>query len=494
MKRKIIALFLSLALLAGMCLTFTGCKSEELAVYDKMLKKNKEAITLNIWTYYNNEQKLAFDSLVKEFNANVGSKKKILVKHSSFATVKDLASKVLNSAKEDVGSEPMPNIFQSYSDDLFNLDTDYNIIAELDKYFTKAEISNYVPDFLNEGRLISGGGLKLIPTAKSTEVLMLDKTDWDIFVAENPTVSLDKLKTVEGITEVSEIYYDWSGGKAFFGRDSLANYAIAGASSLGNELFSVTNGVATLQYTKETMRKIYDNFYVPYVKGHFLASQRYRSDDMKNGDVISYVGSSSSATFFPSVITVDNGVERSIEPLVIDFPVFSGGKKTTIQQGAGFAVTSSTELKEYAACVFLKWISAKENSIPFTAKTGYMPTTIDSLDFNAISSQIENATAAVLGSLKVSIDMTKTYKMYTMKPFANSSNIRKVIENAIQGTDKPKEIKNIVNATDMKIIIDEEIKNGRTREDALAAHLTDANFELWYETLTAALGDMLVGN
>lgn len=39
----------------------------------------------------------------------------------------------------------------------------------------------------------------------------------------------------------------------------------------------------------------------------FPASGRFRSDDVKTGNVLGYVGSTSSATFFPTEVTNDSG-------------------------------------------------------------------------------------------------------------------------------------------------------------------------------------------
>ena len=40
-----------------------------------------------------------------------------------------------------------------------------------------------------------------------------------------------------------------------------------------------------------------------------------------------------------------------------------GGKNYKVQQGAGMAVTKSDDEHEYAATVFLKWFSKKEQNL-----------------------------------------------------------------------------------------------------------------------------------
>ena len=76
--------------------------------------------------------------------------------------------------------------------------------------------------------------LKIFPTAKSTEVFMLNRTDWDTFAAATGA-DIGKLSTIEGVTATAKAYYEWTDsltpevkddGKAFFGRDAVANYFI----------------------------------------------------------------------------------------------------------------------------------------------------------------------------------------------------------------------------------------------------------------------------
>ena len=55
---------------------------------------------------------------------------------------------------------------------------------DLNQYFTPQELSAYIPEFLEEGRL-NGDHLYVFPTAKSTEVLFVNTTIFDRF-AQKP--------------------------------------------------------------------------------------------------------------------------------------------------------------------------------------------------------------------------------------------------------------------------------------------------------------------
>lgn len=272
---------------------------------------------------------------------------------SSYSNSTKIAEEVEKNAKKE-----LPEIFQLYSDDLKKIDDAYQNIASLDGYFTQAEKDLYVDNFFSEGYI--NGGLKLVPTAKSTELFMMNKTDWDVFAedynksaSEETKVSLEDLSTVEGIAATAEKYYLWSGGddggKAFFGRDAYANFFLTSARSLGHTIFEKDGEKIELNTDRETFKKIYDNFYVPYVKGYFYAKDRFRSDDVKTGDLLAYVGSTSSAGYFPSSVQESDTVSHAIETYVPPVPVFAGGQKVAIQQGAGFAVKKSDKATEAAA-------------------------------------------------------------------------------------------------------------------------------------------------
>ena len=76
--------------------------------------------------------------------------------------------------------------------------------------------------------------------------------------------TLDELKTIEGVVSVAERYYDWTDsltpdvpndGKAFYGRDSMANYFVIAMKQMGKEIFEVKDGDVTIQTDKELIKK-----------------------------------------------------------------------------------------------------------------------------------------------------------------------------------------------------------------------------------------------
>ena len=357
------------------CLFMAGCSGAA----SVNTSKNSEPVDITIWHYYNGSQKAAFDDLVNEFNDTVGKEKGIYVEGHSKGNVSELENAVLSSSRKEVGSEEMPDIFSSYADTAFELEKE-GLLADLAPYFTEEEQNSYMDSYIEEGKIGLNGELEIFPVAKSTEIMMMNKTVWDEFSAA-AGVSLEDLKTKEGVVRVAERYYNWTDGKtpdipydgkAFYGRDAVANLFIIGSMQLGVELFHVENQQVTLQIDKDVFKRIWDCYYVPYVKGYFGAYGKFRSDDVKIGELIAYTGSTTSAGYFPDQVEQGDTI-TPIECIVLPVPSFEGGAPYIVQQGAGMVVTNGPDDKVRAACEFLKWFTDSEINTEFSCSSGYLP-------------------------------------------------------------------------------------------------------------------------
>lgn len=121
-----------------------------------------------------------FDALVKEFNDTVGLEKGIFVKSASKGDVNQLEEVVMSALKKEVGSEEAPDMFSCYADTAYEIQQ-MGYLADISPYISKEELSEYVDSYVEEGRIGEAGQLFIFPTAKSSEIFMLDKTDWDKF-------------------------------------------------------------------------------------------------------------------------------------------------------------------------------------------------------------------------------------------------------------------------------------------------------------------------
>ncbi len=474
MKKKI-GIF-SLATLLVLSVTLAGCSASPAT---KVKLSPDDPVSLEVWHYYNGPQKEAFDEMVAEFNDTVGMEKGITVEAFNKGNVNELTDAVLASANKKVGADEVPDIFAGYADTAYQVDK-LGMVASLDSYLTKKEIEEYIPSYIEEGRFDSEENLKIFPFAKSMEVMMINKTDWDKF-ASATGASLDSLNTIEGLTDTAKKYYDWSGGKAFFNRDAMANYMIIGSKQLGVEIFEVKNGEVTFNLDKDVMRKLWDNYYIPFINGYFASYGRFASDDAKTGDIIALVGSSSGATYYPSKVTVSDTESYPIETVVMQAPEFKDGEKVAVQQGAGMVVVKSDERKEYASTVFLKWLTEAKRNIDFSITSGYLPVKKEANTREMLETAMEEAGGNAISdnlakTLPVAVDITKNNELYTNKAFEGGTNARNILEASMKK-------KAIADAEAVKAAV----ASGTAKEAAVAAYNTDENFNQWYENLKKEL-------
>ena len=451
----------------------------------------KDPVSLTVWHYYNGSQQAAFDALVEEFNDTAGRELGIYVESYSQGSVPDLESAVRDAISGKVGAAAMPDIFSSYADTAYEVEQ-AGALADLSSYLGGEELEKYVDSYIEEGRIAADGTLRIFPTAKSTEIMMINRTDWEDFSAATGA-ALEDLRTIEGVAEVSKAYYEWTDsltpgvpedGRAFYGRDAMANYFIIGLQQLGVEIFQVENGEMTLNTPREELRRLWENYYVPMVKGYFGAYGSFRSDDVKTGDILAYTGSTTSAMYFPDQVELDEG-SRPIDYIVMPAPVFEGGRACAVQQGAGMVVSRSDQRHEYASVEFLKWFTQAENNLRFGSVSGYLPVlkeanSTEKLD-GVIADQGLTVSPKTYDCLTTIFSEMEGMNLYTNKSFQNGSAARKVLEYHL--ADRA--------AADRAVVL-EAIAQGESLEEASADYVSDGAFEEWYgafcEALRAAAG------
>ncbi|MBS5065098.1 MAG: extracellular solute-binding protein [Hungatella hathewayi] len=466
------------------CLLLTGC-GEKSGTEAVKLDKNKP-VDITVWHYYNGAQEAAFARMVSEFNDTVGKEQGIYVESHSKGNVTELETAVLAASRKEVGSDAMPNLFSSYADTAYELEKE-GALADLAPYFTAEEQAEYLDSYIEEGRIGLNGELKIFPIAKSTEVLMLNKTVWDEFAADTG-VTEDSLKTVEGITETAALYYDWTDaktpdvpndGKAFYGRDAMANLFIIGSMQRGVELFHVENGKVTLNVDRDVFYEIWQNYYVPFVKGYFGAYGRFRSDDLKIGELAAYTGSIASAGYFPDQTEIGDKI-TPIECLVMPAPMFEGAEPYIIQQGAGMVVAKGTKEQEYASVVFLKWFTEAERNTEFGCTSGYIPVKKEANNKETLDAVIQDKNLEMstkeYDTLLTAYDMVASSNLYTNKAFDGGAKARKVLEYGL--SDKA--------AADREQVM-QLLEEGKTLEEAAGSFITEDAFNVWFEEIKKEL-------
>ncbi len=418
--KKTFALILTLTLLLG-CLTACGSKSP---------LDPDNPVTLTMWHNYGGDMQQTMDYLIDQFNSTIGKEQGIIINVTAISSSSELNKSLTMIVNGDPGAPDMPDIFTGYPKVAIQF-WEKDMLVNLDEYFTETELSAYVDEFVAEGRL-SDGGLYVFPLAKSTEVLYVNQTLFDRFAAATGA-SADMLATFEGIAQLSEMYYEYSGGKQFYTADSWFNLAEVGMAQLGGSIF---NGEA-LSMESDHYAHIFETVYAPAVNGGFAIYDGYSSDLSKTGDLVCSTGSSAGILFYGDSITYADGTTESVEYNILPYPIFENGQKTALQRGGGLMVAKSDEQKEYAACEFIKWLTASEQNMSFIDETGYLPVTKQAFETD-MNTHLENVKNAQVKKMLTSVlAMYDEYTFFTAPTYSTfdadsaeyESNFKKLLTN-----------------------------------------------------------------
>ncbi|MDD3852137.1 MAG: extracellular solute-binding protein [Syntrophomonadaceae bacterium] len=384
----------------------TGC--------DAIKANSKNPQTLTLWHNYGGQLKDTMDDMVDEFNETVAADKGIIINVTSISGSATLHEKLLMAANGDPGAPILPDITTAYPKTALIL-AEKGLLADLNEQFSSQELSAYIPEFLQEGRLL-GEHLYVFPTAKSTEVLFVNRTIFDRF-ASDTGVRIEDLLTFEGIIRTAELYYDWTDkqtphtandGKMFFMPDSVFNYSMVAYKQLGDEFIKNDS----INFTSPKFSKVWECYHKPAVLGQVAVFDGYATDLAKTGDIICSTGSTAGVSFFSPTVTYADNTSEPAELDILPYPVFAGGKKVAVQRGAGMCVIKSTKEKEYLAGIFLKWFTSPENNLRFVSSTGYLPVTEEAFG-EIMSQEIKNISDDNIKKLlQTSRIMQKEYQFY----------------------------------------------------------------------------------
>ena len=357
MKKRI---FLLAALAAGLVLCLAACG-----------ETNGDPVTVTLWHVYGGEVNSPMNALVEEFNRTVGQEQNIRVRVDSVSNTNVIHESVLAAAYDDPGASELPDLFISYPKTVLAL-PDEDILVDYHDYFSDEELDAFLPEFLEEGTV--NGRLAVLPIAKSTEILYVNKTAFDRFAAATGA-SIDDLSTWEGLYALAERYADWSGGKCFFVHDYHFNYFQVGVESLGEDFFD-KNGIAfgpKFAYAWE-----------PYARaaltGGLWLGSGYATEPLRTGDAIVSVASSASVLYYSNVVTYPDNSTEQVEIISLPCPTFEGGEKLVMQRGAGLCTVKSSPEREKACMTFFKWLTEPKRNVDFVTELGYMPVTKEGFD------------------------------------------------------------------------------------------------------------------
>lgn len=388
--------------------------------------------TITIWHVYGAQTDSPLNDLIDEFNETEGKEKGIRVDVTMVSNNNNIYKDILAAANDEPGAPELPDIFVSYPKTVLAM-PDENILVDYRDYFSEEELEAFVPAFLEDGMV--NDRLAVLPVAKSTELLFVNKTAFDRF-AEATGASLDDLKTWEGLYETACQYAEWTDGltpeipndeKAFFVHDFHFNYFQVGVESLGEAFFN-ENRIAF----GAGFDRAWNSYAKAGLSGGLWLQGGYATEPLRTGESIVSVASSASVLYFSNEVIYADNTSEEIELIVLPCPVFEGGEKLVMQRGAGMCTVKSTPEKEQAAITFLKWLTEPEVNTRFAVSTGYMPTLTESFE-TYLPEEIQKLTEQKYVELyKGYLETQAEYEFYTAPQFEEYLNLEESFEATIR--------------------------------------------------------------
>lgn len=418
----------------------TGC-------LDKTKPDADNPVTLTMWHVYGSQTQSPLNDAIDEFNDTVGRENGITVNVVSVTSSSAIDKALSASANGEPGAEDLPDLF-----------TAYPRVAEIvgedkllcwNNYFSEKELSAFRDEFISEGYF--GDKLLMLPIAKSSEALFLNKTLFDRFSSETG-VSTDTLKNFDGFFKTANLYYDWSDGQDFTQINDFYNYAYIGMKAYGGEF--IKDGKLNLN------DKAFEQVWLPLSKsaiyGGICLDDGYAASRWKTVEIISNIGSTADILYQPEMVFYPDNTTESITSVSLQYPTFIADKPAVVHRGGGlFAVKSEDERKNYGAYIFAKWLTEKENNLRFVTSTGYLPVTDDAFtELFADTSIAQNESYRSLYDMMNG--MMDSYKLYSLPVYDNASDIQ---------SDFEQNVKLVLKSAHNQYV--ERTANGEDKEDVL---------------------------
>lgn len=364
--KKLFVLLLTVSMLS---ICMFGCNTKE--------HNSKEPITLTLWHVYGDQADSPMNQLIEEFNQTVGLEKNILITVTNVSSTSKIRYQLLDAQAGKPGVPEMPDLFSCHSNMALALGAEN--LVDWNDYFTKEELSAYVPAFLEDGTV--EGKLSVFPVSKSTYTLYINRSLFDKFSADTG-VSIDSLSTWDSFFDAAARYYTWSGGKTFCAFDYFIRHIELDMQARDGKFTYTDDG--WYNYEDPSLRTSWDKFATSLVQGHIAVADQYSSTQVMTGETLAGIGSTAGVSYYNDVVTYPDNTSEQMNLTVLPLPRTGTGKEYMPQTGVGMCAYKTTKEKAEAASVFVRWLTEGERNLAFVAETGYMP--VNSAAFDAIES------------------------------------------------------------------------------------------------------------
>ncbi len=353
------------------CFLFVACNNSQ--------QSGKELITLTMWHVYGAQTYSPMNTMIEKFNQGVGKEHGIKIVVSSVSNSTAIHDALVSAAKNEAGAPELPDLFTCYPKTLKAMGLDNAL--DWNDYFSDLELSTFVPQFIEEGKFDKK--LLIFPISKSSNALFINANVFEKFAKET-NYNYESLSTWEEMFQLTEDYYNWSGGKAFFMYDDWIHYPMVSMQAFDTSLFR-NNQIA---WDNLYFKKVMEPLIRAGIKGEICLMPGYSTKAIMIDAAIAGVESTASVLYFKDNVTYPDNSTAPLKVKAVPVPYFEKSSRIALQRGTGLVALKSTKQKEEAAAIFCKWITAENTNLEFVMQGGYLP--VRKSDYARLNQEIEN--------------------------------------------------------------------------------------------------------
>ena len=374
--KKLFAMFLSLVsiFVLSACLGGTGGAEVVVDIPDEF---PEEEIEIILWHAFGQANQDLLQEMFDDFEDMYPN---VTIRQLGQGGYDDLRS----STVQGTVSGNTPTLVLGYPDHFVEY-LQGNALIPLDEYIDHpnhgVDIDMYVPGFLEENQQYVDGNQYSMPFAKSTEMVVYNKTVFDYYGVE---FSMDEFITWDDLIALEEEYGLIGDGDYqaphLFNVDSESNFFINTSSQFGAPY---TNAEGEILIDNQDTRDML-NFIKTQIDNDILAipiewEENYGSIPFKAGDVLMSQGSTAGTRH--NVPDNEGGRFGVFEMGIMPVVQYDEDNPSAIQQGPNIAMMAdTTDNERLAAWYLIKHITNPENTAFFAMNTGYVPVRVDAFE------------------------------------------------------------------------------------------------------------------
>ena len=333
-----------------------------------------EPVTVRFWHCYEGEQGVILQELVDTYNATEGAEKGYRVVAQYRGSLDQLSDRLEKSIWKNLDASELPNMI-TVSEDAAYTAHRFGVTASAEMFLSDSVLEEYVDGFLDGGRFTSDGDTVIFPLTKTTELVFINKTLWNEFIAANPEITARGLKTWTDLAAMASVFYTWTDGLTpqtpgdglpLMAIESVESFLFTISEQLMPSLIQAGHKEIKLNLNQESLRQIWNFYYPCVVKGEISLSRQSCCDQVEYGEVLCYIGSTSSITQFPKryMDRMHNQYQLT-ELMVSQYPTYTTDRNVVPQTGNGVIVLSGTKKMDEASYDFLNWLCHNEDLLSF---------------------------------------------------------------------------------------------------------------------------------